>query len=235
MGTDAGHRPGEAGDRVVVVDHRAVAGPTAGGEAHPRHALLGGLDEVDPPPAHGGGEAADLAHGFGAVGEQVGVLVDQDPGAVVAARLLVGGEAQHHLALRRRTGRGAGAYDAEQHRVEVLHVDRPAAPDLAVLDLPAERVDLPVRRLGRYDVEVAVEQQRGTPVAPAPARHDVGATGPALDDLALDADLVEQRGDVLGGLALPRAVVGAVVGGVDADQLLAQLHHLGRRVVRAVL
>ena len=32
--------------RVLVVGHRAVAGPTVRGEAQPEDALLGGLDEV---------------------------------------------------------------------------------------------------------------------------------------------------------------------------------------------
>ena len=210
-------------------------GPAACGEAHPGHPLLGGLDQVDPASAHGRREPADLADGLGAVGEPVGVLLDEDLRAVAPARLLVGGEAEHHLAVRGRIGRRAGAHDAEQHRVEVLHVDRAAAPDLAVLDLAGERVDLPVRRLGGYDVEVAVEQQGRPAVATAPARHDVGPPRPALDDLGLDADLVEQRGDVLGRLALPRTVVGAVVGRVDPDEVLAQLDDLRGGVVGAVL
>jgi hypothetical protein len=234
VGADARDRAGQPGDGVVVVDHRAVAGPAARRQAHPGHALLRGLDQVDAATAHGGGEPADLAHGLGAVGEQVGVLLDEDPGAVVPARLLVGGEAQHQLA----TGCGlrcrAGAHDAQQHRVEVLHVDRAAPPDVTVLDLAAERVDLPVGRLGRYDVEVAVDQQRGATVAAAPARHHVGPARAALDDPALDPDLVEQRGDVLGGLALPRPVVRAVVGRVDGDQVLAELDDLTGGVVRAV-
>ena len=81
-------------------------------------------------------------------------------GALVAAGLLVGGEAQHHRPLRLGARPRPGPHDREQHRVEVLHVDRAAAPEVAVLDLAGERVDRPVVRRGGYDVEVAVEQQR---------------------------------------------------------------------------
>ncbi|HEX2050323.1 MAG TPA: DsbA family protein, partial [Actinomycetota bacterium] len=53
----------------------------------------------------------------------------------------------------------------------------------------------------------------------------------ALSDAGLDPDLVEQRGDPLGGLALTRGLAVAVVGRVDPDQLAAELHDLGRGVV----
>ena len=134
----------DPGDGVVGVDHRAVAGAAARRQPHPGHALLGGLDEVDPLPAHGGAEAADLADRLGHAVEVVGVLLDHDLRAVVAPGLLVGGERQHDRPLRHRAGAGARPDDREQHRVEVLHVDRAAAPHEAVLDLAGERVDLPV-------------------------------------------------------------------------------------------
>ena len=62
-------------------------------------------------------------------------------------------------------GAGPGPHDGEQHRVEVLHVDRAAAPEVAVLDLAGERVDLPVLGRRRDDVEVAVQQQPAAVVA----------------------------------------------------------------------
>src|SRR3712207_6874768 len=48
----------------------------------------------------------------------------------------------------------------EDHRVEALHVDRAAAPQVPVPDLTAERVDRPLGRVGRHDVEVAVHEDR---------------------------------------------------------------------------
>ena len=47
---------------------------------------------------------------------------------------------------------------------------------------------------------------------------------------ALDADLVEPARDAFGGVALPRAGLGAVVRRVDADQLAAELDDLAVRV-----
>ena len=47
-------------------------------------------------------------------------------------------------------------------------------------------------------------------------------------------DLVEQRRDELGRLALPRSGLVAEVGGVDPDQVAADLDDLGGRVVGRV-
>jgi len=84
------------------------------------------------------------------------VLLDQHLRAEVAAGLLVSGEAEGDRPVRDPTVALACAHDAQQHRVEVLHVDRAAAPQVAVADLPRERVDLPVLGGRRDDVEVAV-------------------------------------------------------------------------------
>ena len=45
----------------------------------------------------------------------------------------------------------------------------------------------------------------------APTRHDIGATGHSLPVLRLDADVVEELCDVLGGNALSGAIVTAIV------------------------
>src|SRR3954451_12656237 len=100
--------------------HRAVAGVAASGQPHPRHTLLGRLDEVEPLPADGGAEAADLTHGFGAPLEELRTVPADLLGTLVPASLLVGGEAQHHRSGRLGTGPCAGPDDREQHRVEVL-------------------------------------------------------------------------------------------------------------------
>ena len=62
-----------------------------------------------------------------------------------AAGLLVGGEDQPDRPPRRHAGTGPSAYDAEHHRVEVLHVDCAAAPDAAV-DRPRRRTAAPTSR-----------------------------------------------------------------------------------------
>ncbi len=51
-------------------------------------------------------------------------------------------------------------------------------------------------------------------------------------DLDLDADVRQQRRDVLGSLALPRAGVVTGIRRVDADEVAAQVDDLGSRVVR---
>ena len=220
----------ELGDRVVAVQHRAVPRAPPGGQLHPGHALLGGLDQVDATAAHGGAEPSHLADRLGAALEPLGVVLDEGLGTLVPAGLLVGGEAEDDRAFGLATGPGARPDHREQHRVEVLHVDRPAAPQVAVPDLAGERVDLPVLRGGRDDVEVAVQQQRalvaGPGGAPAPSGDDRRPARLGLVEAALDPDLVEQRGDVLSGLALPWSGVVAVVGGVDPDQVAAQLDDL---------
>ncbi len=100
------------------------------------------------------------------------MLLDEHLGAVMTAGLLVGGEAEHDRAIGHRVRAGPGADDGQQHGVEVLHVDRAAAPQVAVADLAGERVDLPVLGRGRHDIEVAVQQQRVLAAGlSAPLRH----------------------------------------------------------------
>ena len=80
--------------------------------------------------------------------------------AVIAARLFVGQEGQHDVARRLAALAQPLANDRQQHRVHVLHVDGPAAPDAAVAR-PRRRTDAPpVGRVGRDHVEVAMDQQR---------------------------------------------------------------------------
>jgi hypothetical protein len=173
-------------------------------------------------------EPADLADRLLAVREQLGVLVDQPVRAVVPAGLLVRGEHQHDRPPRPCSGPLTGTDDRQHHRVEVLHVDRAAAPDAAVLDLAGERVDGPVRGLRGHDVEVAVDEQRlGGRVGALPAGGERRTAGRRLVQLRRDADVGQLRGDVLRRLPLARPGTVAVVGGVDPDQIAAQLHDLG--------
>ena len=107
--------------------------------------------------------------------------------------------------------------------VEVLHVDGAAAPELALVDLAAERVQLPVARRRRVRRRGARGTSDGSPWSPPQRASTLVRPGLGLPQLALDADLVEQRRDVLGGLALARTRLVAEVGGVDPDQVTADL------------
>ncbi|CAK7282174.1 hypothetical protein SGPA1_20140 [Streptomyces misionensis JCM 4497] len=225
---DPGDGLGQLGDGVVPVDHGAVPGGAGHGELHPVHALLGRLDQIEPPLlVHGEGEAADLADRLGDALEQLGVVVDQVPGAVGAARLLVGEEGDHDVPRGPPPAAQPVAHDGEGHGVHVLHVDRPASPHAPVGDLPGEGVVGPVVGVGRHHVQVAVDQQGGPGrVLPRDAGHGGGAARVRLVDLGLQADLGELLGDPLGGLALAGPGVVAVVAGVEPDQLAAEVHDL---------
>ena len=164
-------------------------------------------------------EAADLADCLGAVGEEIGVVVDEVVRAQASAGLLVGDEGKHDVARWLTSGASPVAHQGKHHRVHVLHVDGAASPD-EVVDLPAERVDGPLIRVGRDDVEVPVDQKRvaaGVGAFNASDRRRASRGG--LNNLRGDPDLVQFRGHPLGGWAF--RVCG--VGRVDPDQVAEQL------------
>jgi hypothetical protein len=203
-----------------------VAGPPARVQAQPVDPLLGRLDQVEAQVvADRVRVATDLADRLRTPVEQVAVLLDEEPGAVRAPGLLVGGERQHDVARGHHPVAAPPAHDRQHHRVEVLHVDGAPAPQVAVAQLAGERVHRPLRRVGRHHVEVPVHQQRlaGRVGSGDPGDHIRAARG-RLQDRRLDAHLGQSGRDVLGGHPLPGAggrVTG--VGGVDAQQVAAQL------------
>ena len=137
-------RLGDRGDGVMVVDHRAVAREAAGDQLHPHHRLLGGFDQVEPAFTavfawHGQREPTDLADRLGDAFEQVGPIVDQPVAPVFPAGLLVGHEREHQVPRRHDPRAFEVPGDRDEHAAHVLHVDRAAAPDVAVLDRAGER------------------------------------------------------------------------------------------------
>src|SRR6202042_1832103 len=232
------HGLGQLGDRVVGLEHRAVPGGAPRGQPEPGDALLGRLDQVEALAAEGDAEPADLADRLGDALEEAGVVVHQVAGAVRTTRLLVGQEGQDHIAGRTAALTQALADDGEDHRVHVLHVDGAAAPDAVFFvagaagagaagacgaDVARERVNLPVRRIRRDDVEVAVQEQ-GRPglILAGDAGDHAGPAGRGFQDGRLEADVGEERGDVLGRLALAGTGIVAPVGRIDPDQVAAQ-------------
>ena len=150
---DARHDVGGADQRVVVARHRAVAPPAAHPDAVGLVALLRDHDRVEPPPADLDRHAARLVERAGRA-DRLRPVVDQPPGAVQAARLLVGGGRRTARrgagrGRRRRPGRGrpsrARAAEQPEHadleRHHRLHVDRAAPPDVAVGDLARRTAD----------------------------------------------------------------------------------------------
>ena len=219
---DAGDGSGQPGDGVVGVDLRTVAGPAVRHEAQPGDALFGGLQEVGPLPADGGGEAAHLGDRFGGAFEEFGPVVHRVAGAVGAAGFLVGEEREDDVALGLFAGPGEAAQDGQDHGVHVLHVHGAAAPDQAVLQFAAERVHCPLVLQGGHHVEVAVDHQGtgGRIFTGHPGDH-VGAAGRGFENFGGESHFFDQAGRVFGGRALPRTGSVAVVRGVDPDEVLA--------------
>ena len=155
-------------------------------------------------------------------------LVDEEVGALAATGLLVGGVGQHDVAVGFDAGAGPVAHQREGHGVHVLHVDRAAAPDVAVALLAGERVHAPLGRVGGDDVQVAVDQQgRPRAVAALDAGDQAGPPPLGLVDDRGDADLVELARHPLGGDPLAGARGGAPgVRRVDADEVREQLGDL---------
>lgn len=227
---DPGDGGGEPADRVGAVDLGAVSRRAVRGELHPGGAALAGRDRVDPQGvARVEGVGAGLADALGAAFEEIGVLLDEVTGAVGGAVLFVGGEGEHDVADRARSGAGPGADGGEHHRVHVLHVDGTAAPDHAVADLAGERRHAPVGRLGGDHVEVTVHQQRvGRRIGAGDAGDDIRPARGGLQDARFDAGVGELPRDVFGGEPLV-AVAATAVGGVDPDQVGGERHHLVQR------
>ncbi len=229
-----GHRLGHLGDRVVVVHHRTVSGPPARRQPHPGQALLGGFDQVEAAltavaARHRQREAADLPDGLGDPVEQVRPVVDEPLRPVGAAVLLVGDEREHQIPRRHDAVAFEVPGDGDHHADHVLHVDRAAAPHVAVLDRPGERVHAPVGRFGGDDVEVAVDQQRAAVRVGAgqPGEHVAPPGCSCLDVLGGVADLAESVAHPFRavGLALGgRRVTG--IGGVESDQLADEVDDL---------
>ena len=130
-----------------------------------------------------------------------------------AARLLVGEEREDEVARRHDPVAAEPAGDRDHHRVHVLHVDRAAAPHVAVLHRTGEGVHRPLRRLGGHDVEVPVDEQRATlAVRAGQPAEDVAASGRAgVEHLHLVPDLGELPRDVLRRLPLPTVPSGSPV------------------------
>lgn len=175
------------------------------------------------------GEGPGLADAFRAAREEPGMVVCQEARAVDGARLLVRGVRDDDVPAGAHALPGPATDHREDHRVHVLHVDRATAPHDTVADLAGERVHGPVVGLGRYDVEMPVDQQRvGRRIGALDPRHHIGPPGGTFQEGRLDTRVGQPLGDVLRGGPLP-AVPAAAVGGVDTDQLRGEAHHLVER------
>ncbi len=232
---EAGDGLGELRDGVVADEPRTVRGDAVGDESHPDERLLPRLQQVGALAADRDRVAADLADRLGGAVEELRMPVDEPARTGAAARLLVGEERHDELALGQRPRPEDVAERGEHHRVHVLHVHGAATPQHPVADLAGERVDAPVARVGRHDVEVTVQHERGlVGVASGNAGDDARAARFGLEELGREAQCRELRLDVLGGLALPLRPALAVVGRVESDEVAGdhrRLVELGGRLL----
>ena len=121
---------------------------------------------------------------------------------------------------------------------EVQHVDRAAAPHLAVHQLAAEGIARPVLGRHGHDVGVAHQaQRRRRRVGALDAGDEAGAAGRpvGLVDLDVEAAALQVGAQHVAGAHLLAGGDGAVVHALVADELLQQLHGLaGQGVVHDV-
>ena len=123
------------------------------------------------------GEAARLGDEIVAA-DVLGLVLGEPPRTVGPEGLLVGDADEQEVAFGTESLVREVAHRDGHRRREVQHVDRAPSPYLAVDDLSAERVVLPVLAVGGDDIGVPEKGQRGgVGVSPFDFGHQRGASG----------------------------------------------------------
>ena len=150
--------------------------------------------------------------------EELGMCLDQPPGAEDSPRLLVRQRREHEVA-RRSTALLGADQGGDHHRDAALHVEGPAAPQVAIDDVAAERPLPPVLIDGGDDVDVPLQQQRGRLPAALHSRDQVGTARSTFVSSAFDARVPQHPLDELDGHVL----LARRVGGVEANEVAGEL------------
>ena len=136
-------------------------------------------------------------------------------------------------AMNTRSPRGRNPSSARWRTATVIEAVRfsmstaPRPHTSPSMSSPAERIMAPVLAVGRHDVGVAEEQERGGfGVGALDPGHERGAAGTGLVDLEVQARSFEHGPDHLAAPGLLARLRGAVVHAGVADELLEQLGHL---------
>ena len=157
-------------------------------DLHLAAALFGDHDRVEAAAAQVERHAAGLTDRVPDSVEQLGVGLNQPPGAEDPSRLLVRQRRQDDV-----TGRSASCLGPDQgghhHRDASLHVESPAAPQVPVDDVATEGALAPVLVDGGDDVDVPLQEQRRRLAAALHARDEVWTSGRALVPGGFDARL----------------------------------------------
>jgi hypothetical protein len=205
----------------VVADPRQGSVPRAppGPDRQPKDPLLAERDRVEAAVVALESHAASLVDDE--VGpHEVGALLAEPARAEPAARLLVRRRNDQKLAPSRPPALGCERRDrGDLCRDLALHVERTAAPDLAVDHVAAPGITAPFRRIGGNGVGVAEQTQRRSVGIPRETRDEVRALGDAARELAFEARVGQHLAEQL----LDRTLATGRVGGVDPDQALEQL------------
>ena len=202
--------------RRLAHEGRSVSAGPADRRADQTALFLGHLDRNEPAVAVPQRVAAELAQGMPHALEQIGVLLDEElhPGAT--AGLLVGGQRENDVAGRRGVGRGDAHQRRQENRDSTLHVEGASPPHLAVDQFAAERRMSPLARVGRNDVNVAVQEQRRSVPSTRDSCHEVGSRLLQREVPMVDSGLLEQpSGELDAGLFVARGARG-----VEPDQSL---------------
>ena len=142
-----------------------------------------------PPSASSGAEAPPSFHtsAGGPSAAQWRSISQLDAGG--AGHLLVRARAEDEVAPARPVARGHERQRRREHRAVSLVVERAASPHGAVPDHAAEGRRLPLRGVGRHDVEVREQQDRARAVGRGRGqpRDHAAAAGRRLEPLGRDA------------------------------------------------
>jgi hypothetical protein len=159
------------------------------------------------------------------------MLLDEEARAEVAAGLLVAQDDQHDVAGRRPPLPVESQDCVDEHGHAGFHVERAAAPDLAVLEPPLERRVRPALPRSRDDVDVTLEEERRAAGARQP-RDEVRPRRILRVARRLDSRGLEPRLEIRDAWSLvPRRV-----GRVEPDQVLEELddtHGRASKLLRA--
>ena len=215
-------QPRRLHERVVRDPGRRRVPAAAVNAQHERRAhLLRGRGEVERPLAdHHAVAGALVERVLGA--NRLGMLLAEPGEPEVDADLLVGGRDEDQVAAGLESLPGERGHRHRARRDLALHVERAAAPDLAVAKLARPGVDLPLGGIGENRVRVREERQPRPVAAPGNPRDEVRPLRHLRVELAGDAVLLEVVAQELGRTGL----VPGRVDRVEADQLLEELADL---------
>src|SRR6185436_12786168 len=209
----------EPSHRPVAVDHRPVAPAAAHRRLQPADLLLAELDRVEALARDLLGDPTRLSKGMPDAGKELGMLLDEELRAVVAAVLLVAEDDENHVARQLELASRSTQERRDVHRDGAFHVDGAASPNFPCDQIAAERGPCPGLARGRHDVDVTLEEERPALSLAVETCDEIRASRIFCIEPALDPSLSEQAAHELDAL---RFVAGRVRR-VEPDQTLEEL------------